>query len=164
MTYTNRLKLGIITDILFIAALFAFCVLEATGTLKSIGAMLAIILMPGVACVAASFYKEESGEYRKWRNVWKDPTLQKAIYIGLAVVIIILIIKSYGPELCINMLIFLLIMMNSLVRDIRYYRNAVKYDMDNLEDVNELVSKYPEARQYINKKQLIVTDENEDEL
>ena len=163
MTYTKRLKLGIITDILFIAALFVFCVLEENGMLKSSGAMLAIILIPGVACVAASFYRE-SEEYRGWRNVWKDPTLQKTAYIVLAVAIIVLIIKSYGSELYINMLIFLLIMMNSLVRDIRYYRNAVKYDMDNLEDVNELVSKYPEARQYINKKQLIVTDEKEDEL
>lgn len=50
-------------------------------------------------------------------------------------------------------LLFLLIMMNCIVRDVRYYRNAVKYGMDDLKDINELADKYPESRAYINRKQ-----------
>ena len=42
---------------------------------------------------------------------------------------------------------------NSLIRDIRYYRNAVRYSMDDLKDVNDLANKYPEARPMINRKQ-----------
>ena len=47
---------------------------------------------------------------------------------------------------------FVLIMMNLLIRDIRYYRYAVKYGMDDLNDVNELANKYPEVRPMINRK------------
>ena len=44
-------------------------------------------------------------------------------------------------------------MANSLIRDIRYYRNAVRFGMDDLSGVNELANKYPEARSMINRKQ-----------
>ena len=40
----------------------------------------------------------------------------------------------------------------ALARDIRYYRNAVRFGMDDLKDVNELANKYPEARPLINRK------------
>ncbi len=50
-------------------------------------------------------------------------------------------------------MLFLLIMMNCIVRDVRYYRNAVRYGMDDLKDINELADKYPESRAYINRKQ-----------
>ena len=41
------------------------------------------------------------------------------------------------------------------ISDIRYYRYAVKYGMDDLNDVNELANKYPEVRPMINRKQKI---------
>ena len=47
---------------------------------------------------------------------------------------------------------FVLIMINILIRDIRYYRNAVRFGMDDLSGVNELANKYPEARPMINRK------------
>ena len=42
---------------------------------------------------------------------------------------------------------------NALISDIRYYRYAVRFGMDDLNDVNELANKYPEARPLINRKQ-----------
>jgi hypothetical protein len=47
---------------------------------------------------------------------------------------------------------FVLIMMNLLIRDIRYCKYAVRFGMDDLKDVNELANKYPEARPMINRK------------
>jgi hypothetical protein len=41
---------------------------------------------------------------------------------------------------------------NALISDIRYYRNAVRFGMDDLNGVNELANKYPEARPMINRK------------
>ena len=35
---------------------------------------------------------------------------------------------------------------------IRYYRNAVRFGMDDLSDVNELANRYPESRPMINRK------------
>ena len=52
-----------------------------------------------------------------------------------------------------DMLIGILIMGNALISDIRYYRNAVRFGMDDLNGVNELANKYPEARPMINRKQ-----------
>lgn len=49
-------------------------------------------------------------------------------------------------------LMLVLIMANALIRDSRYYRNAVRFGMDDLNDVNELAIKYPEARPMINRK------------
>ena len=51
-----------------------------------------------------------------------------------------------------DMLIGILIMGNALISDIRYYRNAVRFGMDDLNGVNELANKYPEARPMINRK------------
>ncbi len=50
-------------------------------------------------------------------------------------------------------MMFVLVMMNALIRDIRYYRNAVIFCMDDLNDENEPANKYPEARPMINRKQ-----------
>ena len=60
-----------------------------------------------------------------------------------------------------SFLMFVLIMMNLLIRDIRYYRYAVRFGMDELNDVNELAGKYPEARPMINRKQKTGSGEDE---
>ena len=151
MTYKNRLKLALAADVLFIAGLGTVYYLAKTDRMNNFGINLILIVILGAISIAASFYKE-SGEYKKWRNIWKDPIWQTLIYIVLAVAVIVSIFAFPEFEYTYN-LMFLLIMMNYIVRDIRYYRNAVRYGMDNLKDVNELANKYPEARSYINRKQ-----------
>ena len=151
MKYTERLKLLIATEIMFIAVLTSLFILAEKDLLHNFGLMLLIILLVGGACVAASFYAER-GECRKWRRIWKDPTWQLAGYIVLAIALIasLWILPDFKYF---NDSIWVLIMANSLIRDIRYYRNAVRYSMDDLKDVNDLANKYPEARPMINRKQ-----------
>ena len=150
MKYTERLKLAIVTDVAFAAVLSVILILFEKNIIRSFGLCLAIILITGGVCIAASYYKER-GECRKWRNIWKDPTWQLAGYIILAVAIIISIFVFSGNPY-VNSLMFVLIMVNAIIRDFRYYRYAVKYGMDDLNDVNELANKYPEARPMINRK------------
>ena len=151
MKYTERLKLLIATEIMFIAVLTSLFILAEKDLLHSFGLMLLIILLVGGVCVAASFYAER-GECRKWRRIWKDPTWQLAGYIVLAIALIasLWILPDFKYF---NDSIWVLIMANSLIRDIRYYRNAVRFGMDDLNGVNELANKYPEARPMINRKQ-----------
>ena len=151
MTYTNRLKLAILADLLFAAGLGAIYFLVKTRLFNNFGINLTVVVILGLLCIAASFHKE-SGECRKWRNIWKDPVWQIIAYIILAVALIISIFVFPEYEYR-DSLLFLLIMMNCTVRDVRYYRNAVRYGMDDLEDINELANKYPESRPYINRKQ-----------
>jgi hypothetical protein len=151
MKYTERLKLLIATEIMFIAVLTSLFILAEKDLLHSFVLMLLIILLVGGACVAASFYAER-GECRKWRRIWKDPTWQLVGYIvlGIALIASLWILPDFKYF---NDSIWILIMGNSLIRDIRYYRNAVRYGMDDLKDVNDLANKYPEARPMINRKQ-----------
>ena len=151
MKYTDRLKLAIVTDVVFVAILSTVLFLFEKNIIRSFGLFMAIVLITGGVCTAASYYKER-GECRKWRNIWKDPTWQIAGYIILAIAIIISIFAYSGNPYA-SFLMFVLIMMNLLIRDIRYYRYAVKYGMDDLNGVNELANKYPEARPMINRKQ-----------
>ena len=151
MKYTDRLKLAIVTDVVFVAILSTVLFLFEKNIIRSFGLFMAIVLITGGVCTAASYYKER-GECRKWRNIWKDPTWQIAGYIILAIAIIISIFVFSGNPYA-SFLMFVLIMMNLLIRDIRYYRYAVKYGMDDLNGVNELANKYPEARPMINRKQ-----------
>ena len=151
MKYTDRLKLAIVTDLVFVAILSTVLFLFEKNIIRSFGLFMAIVLITGGVCTAASYYKER-GECRKWRNIWKDPTWQIAGYIILAIAIIISIFAYSGNPYA-SFLMFVLIMMNLLIRDIRYYRYAVKYGMDDLNGVNELANKYPEARPMINRKQ-----------
>jgi uncharacterized membrane protein HdeD (DUF308 family) len=151
MKYTERLKLAIVTDVVFVAILSTVLFLFEKNIIRSFGLFMAIVLITGGVCTAASYYKERR-ECRKWRNIWKDPTWQIAGYIILAIAIIISIFAYSGNPYA-SFLMFVLIMMNLLIRDIRYYRYAVKYGMDDLNDVNELANKYPEVRPMINRKQ-----------
>ena len=151
MKYTERLKLLIVAEIMFIAVLSSLFILAEKDLLHNFGLILLIILLVGGVCVAASIYAER-GECRKWRRIWKDPTWQLAAYIILAIALIasLWILPDFKYF---NDSIWVLIMANSLIRDIRYYRNAVRFGMDDLSDVNELANKYPEARPMINRKQ-----------
>jgi hypothetical protein len=80
-----------------------------------------------------------------------DIAASSAVYIILAIALIasLWILPDFKYF---NDSIWVLIMANSLIRDIRYYRNAVRFGMDDLSGVNELANKYPEARPLINRK------------
>ena len=151
MKYTERLKLAAAADILYMAVLAIAFVLAERNLMTSYGLFLAVILIGGGICVAASLYTER-GTCRKWRRVWKYPAWQTAGYIIAAAALILCLFvfpetEHYGG------LLVLLIMVYALIKDIRYYRYAVRYGMDDLDSVNELASKYPEAERMINRKQ-----------
>ena len=149
--YTERLRLAIVTDVVFAAMLSVVCILFEKDIIRSFGLILAIILVTGGVCIAVSYCKEQ-GDCRKWRNIWKDPAWQIVAYVISAIAIIISIFVFSGNPYA-SFMMFVLVMMNALIRDIRYYRNAVRFGMDDLNDVNELANKYPEARPMINRKQ-----------
>ena len=120
------------------------CVLAILSVHKDIWSNfgLIILLVVGGSCVAVSLYTEQ-GECRKWRRIWKDPIWQISGYIVIAIMLIISIWVF---------VLWVLMMANALLRDIRYYRNAVRFGMDDLSDVNELANRYPESRPMINRK------------
>ena len=127
MKYTERLKLAIAADILFMCVL---AILSVKDILSNFGLFFIILLVVGGSCVAVSLYTEQ-GECRKWRRIWKDPTWQLAVYIILAIALIasLWILPDFKYF---NDSILVLIMANSLIRDIRYYRNAVRYGMPDI--------------------------------
>ena len=147
MKYTERLKLAIAADILFMCVL---AILSVKDILSNFGLFFIILLVVGGSCVAVSLYTEQ-GECRKWRRIWKDPIWQISGYIVIVIMLIISIWVFPESEYFYSVL-WVLMMANALLRDIRYYRNAVRFGMDDLKDVNELANKYPEARPMINRK------------
>lgn len=151
MKYTDRLKILAAADIIFIGIMAALFILMEMDRFHNYGLAIAVIVIAGGGCVAASIYSEK-GECRKWRRIWKDPVWQTAGYIILAVAFIAsLWVFPLHEHLC--YLFGPLIMVNALIRDVRYYRYAVRFGMDDLNDVNELAEKYPEAGPLINRKQ-----------
>lgn len=159
MKYTERLKWALVSDVVFILVLVAVFICKEKDLSNNFGIMLTAIAVFGMVCAVMSFYKD-SGEYKKWHNIWKDPVWQTAGYIALAIALIICIFVF--PEFNFaSSLMCLLIMTTALIRDIRYYRYAVRFGMDELNDVNELAAKYPEARPMINRKQKTGSGEDE---
>ena len=150
MKYTERLKLAIAADLLFMCVLAILSVIAIKDIWSNFGLLFIILLVVGGSCVAVSLYTEQ-GECRKWRRSWKDPIWQISGYIVIAIMLIISIWVFPESEYFYSVL-WVLMMANALLRDIRYYRNAVRFGMDDLKDVNELANKYPEARPLINRK------------
>lgn len=128
-------------------------ILAINRTITNIGTCINVILIIAAVCIAAAFYKEK-GELKRWRNVWAVPKWQTIAYVALAIALIVSIwvLPDYRYA---NVFMIMLIMINSLVNDVRYYKYAVRFQMDDLESVKELASKYPEARPLINKKRVI---------
>ena len=77
MKYTQRLKLSITADMIFIATLVvsALLIVKEKITMNNLGLIIAVFLIVGGACLATALYKER-GECRKWRNIWKLPIWQ----------------------------------------------------------------------------------------
>ena len=58
MKYTDRLKLAIVTDVVFVAILSTVLFLFEKNIIRSFGLFMAIVLITGGVCTAASYYKE----------------------------------------------------------------------------------------------------------
>ena len=90
MKYTERLKLSIAADMIFIATLVvsALLIVKEKITMNNLGLIIAVFLIVGGACLATALYKER-GECRKWRNIWKLPIWQTVGYFLLAAVLLV---------------------------------------------------------------------------
>ena len=150
MSYTNRLKLCVIADVLLLPTVLITIVLYLSERIEydvlwvcATGAVVIMFLPRGF---------RDYGKYGKWRNIWNDPIWQKILHIAVSIAIGLLFFKNLETEkMCFALLILATIV--ETIQDIRYYNRAVEYDMDNIEDVNELARRFPEARPYINRKE-----------
>lgn len=150
MSYTNRLKICIFADIFFLIDLLIVGLLFLSNIIDhdvlwvcSSGAFVILLLV---------WYFRDYGKYKKWRNIWKDPIWYKVSYIIMAVAILLFFFKNLETEKM-SIAMMILVLITQIVLDTRYFINAMKYDMDDLEDVNELARRFPEARPYINRKE-----------
>ena len=120
--------------------------------------LMSLVLMVFI-CSAAEVIKD-LGKCRIWHNIWKIPMWQTVIFIILVISAIALYFAL--PENYYNMTLALLVVaLNMLALDIRYYRNARRYKMDELNSVNELALKYTEARPCLKRKLRPEIGENE---
>ena len=150
MKYTDLLKISLGADLLFLLTLIITAVLYVLGLIGE-DSILSIIL-PGATLLLVVEWVVGYGKYKKWRNVWKDPIWQKVFLIIVGVVFFITTVTDLDYEkTCLA--VFIPVTITQILRDVRYYNRATKYDMDNLSDVNELARKFPEARPYINRKE-----------
>ena len=149
MTYTKAIKLCILSELLLIVGLPLIIALEDKEVLPS-GISLPITIGLAIAFLATGFYKDY-GKYKKWRNVWKDPIWQKVLLIVVAVVVFITIVTDLDYEKT-RLAVLISVTITQILRDVRYYNRATKYDMDNLSDVNELARRFPETREIIGRK------------
>ena len=64
-----------------------------------------------------------------------------------------MILSIIEPENAYYKMVWILsLIANPLIRDIRNYMYAVKFDMDSYDGVNALVNRYPEAKQHISRE------------
>ena len=125
----------------------------------SFGKYLVSLVLMVFICSAAEVIKD-LGKCRIWHNIWKIPMWQTVIFIILVISAIALYFAL--PENYYNMTLALLVVaLNMLALDIRYYRNARRYKMDELNSVNELALKYTEARPCLKRKLRPEIGENE---
>ena len=159
MKYTNRLKICIAADTVIFIWILAAYILFWNDKPISFGKYLMSLVLMVFICSAAEVIKD-LGKCRIWHNIWKIPIWQMLLFMILAGSAIALYFKL--PENYYNMtLVLLAVALNMLALDIRYYRNARKYKMDELSSVNELAMKYIGARPYIKRKLRPVIAENE---
>lgn len=159
MKYTNRLKMCIAADaVIFIWILVAYILFWNDKPISFGKYLMSLVLMVFI-CSAAEVIKD-LGKCRIWHNIWKIPIWQILLFVILAGSAIALYFVL--PENYYNMtLVLLVVALNMLALDIRYYRNARKYKMDELNSVNELALKYIGARPYIKRKLRPEIEENE---
>lgn len=149
MKYTDLLKISLGADLLFLLTLIITAVLYVLGLIGE-DSILSIIL-PGATLLLVVEWAVGYGKYKKWRNVWKDPIWQKVLLIVVSVVFFTTTVTDLDYEkTCLA--VFIPVTITQIIRDVRYYNRATKYDMDNLSDVNELARRFPETREIIGRK------------
>ena len=125
----------------------------------SFGKYLVSLVLMVFICSAAEVIKD-LGKCRIWHNIWKIPIWQILLFTilaGSAIALYFVLSENYY-----NMtLVLLAVALNMLALDIRYYRNARRYKMDELSSVNELALKYTEARSCLKRKLRPEIGENE---
>ncbi len=153
MSYTNRLKVCVIADVLFLLTLLITGILYVSKMINY-----DVLWVCATGAVAILFLA--CGKYKNWRRIWKDPIWLKASSIVIAVAILLIYFKNLETEKM-SVAMMILVSIAQTISDIKYYNRAVKYDMNNIEDVNELARKFPEARPYINRKEKRVNKEGD---
>lgn len=140
MSYTKTIKLCILSEILVIVGLPVIFALEDREILPS-GISFPIAIGIAIAFVATGIYKDY-GKYKQWKDIWKDPMWQTAGYIIFGIAFLVIYIRTHEFKHLEMWLFF--IVANYLVTDIRYYRNAIKYNLDNYNDINDAIKDHPE--------------------
>ena len=150
MSYTNRLKVCVIADVLFLLTLLITGILYVSKMINY--DVLWVCATGAVAILFLAWGFRDYGKYKNWRRIWKDPIWLNVSYIALAVAILLIYFKNLETEKM-SVAMMILVSIAQTISDIKYYNRAVKYDMNNIEDVNELARKFPEARPFINRKE-----------
>lgn len=140
MTYTKTIKLCILTESLVIVGLPVIFALGDKGILPS-DISFPIAIGIAIAFVATGIYKDY-GKYKQWKDIWKDPMWQTAGYIIFGLAYLVIYIRTHEFK-HLEMWLFFIIA-NYLITDIRYYRNAIKYNLDNYDDINDAIKDHPE--------------------
>ena len=158
MSYTNRLKVCVIADVLFLLTLLITGILYVSKMINY--DVLWVCATGAVVILFLAWGFRDYGKYKFWRNIWKDPIWMKASSIVIAVAVLLIYFKNLETEKM-SVAMMILVSIAQTISDIKYYNRAVKYDMNNIEDVNELARKFPEARPYINRKEKRVNKEGD---
>ena len=151
MTYKQITRLCVIADALFLIGLPIIFLLESNELLPS-GIELPLCIVIAALFIIVGLYCDY-GKHKQWRNLWEQPMWQNVAYWGMIIAVLLygLFSNDDGKD-SIFMPIMAIIFINYFINDIRKYINARKYDMDNIEDVNELIRRYPELETRINRE------------
>ena len=143
MAYASRLKLCIAMDVLiFIVTIIITNPWNNNDS--ALGPAFLLFLLLGF--IVTQLYKD-CGKCKKWRGLWKESSWMLALYAVMGFSMILSLIE---PENAYYKMAWILsLIANPLIRDIRNYMYAVKFDIDSYDDVNELINSYPEAKQQI---------------
>lgn len=144
MTYTNKLKLEIISDFIWCSSSIAILALNVQNKINTI-ITIAFIIIIAVICQCIQIYVNKS-----WKHLWSISTLHMIIYFSsiFIMAIIMQIFDIWDYYLC---FFYLLVAGHAVILDIEYYIKAKKYDMNNLNSIQELIEKYPETEKMINQ-------------
>ena len=147
--YSSRLKMIIAADCIVIVTFIAIIIPINEGLpntdIPVIPALVSFLLIWAFIIIAFSI------KFPMWDGIWKTPKWQTAAYIILGVGLIAGIILEEGTSYC-SSLVIVLINVNNLVNHSRSYRMAIKYDLDHLGSVQELISLHPETEELINER------------
>lgn len=149
-SYSKSLIFNIAADAVLVAL---WIILVIYDRLKDPGLFPILPVMCGsVAVWAILYFASSTRNYRQWNNIWKDPLWLSISSITLAVIVLAMIFLSYNSFN--NELILLILLVGVLIRDIINYKRALKYDMDELNTIEELVRLHPESERDLTKRAL----------